>query len=722
MRSFLVIWILSLATAAAQTGVITGRVTDMRSGEPLPGVNVLVQGTLRGAATDTSGRFSIQAVRPGTYTLSFALVGYKREMRSGVPVTEAKAIDLVVQLSAVAISTEPVVVTASKHEQSFQEVPASVSVLDAAGLAYRNAVTVDEALRYVPGVNMTYDQVNIRGSSGYSRGAGSRVLLLVDGIPLLTGDTGELNFESIPTGQIDRIEVVKGAASALYGSSALGGVINVITRRVPDDPETRIRAYGDMYAKPSFSQWDWSGGTRFQGGISASHSRHIGPVGLSLYASRMTDDSYRQNDWKKRTNLALRSDVGLSADDVLSVTANYLNQYRGAYLYWKDLAHALVPPDAYQGETIHSTRFYTTAIYTHTIAPSALVTTRALWFKNRFTDTLGDRVDESKSDVLRGEVQVSWLPTDRHILAFGVEGNYDQVRASLFGNHHGGGGAAYAQDEMTLFDPLRLTLGARFDIQSLDSMETSSQFNPKAALVYALAAGTALRASVGRGFRSPTVAEAFTSTNIGGFTIVPNPALKPERSISYEVGANQVLGENAVIDLALFQNDFWDLIETGFNAQGQGQFSNVTRARIRGLEFSSQLQFFKRALSCELSYTYIDPRDLTANDVLKYRHRHIFYLSAVGHVSLFSLGVDFRYLSKMEKIDQEFVTLGIIKNGDVVVPIKVVDLRLGADLSFVGVPLNATFNINNIFQYNYVELIGNMAPPRTFILTLETRF
>ncbi|RPH35163.1 TonB-dependent receptor, partial [bacterium] len=552
--------------------------------------------------------------------------------------------------------------------------------------------------------------------------AGSRVLLLVDGIPLLTGDTGELNFESIPTGQIERIEVVKGAASALYGSSALGGVINVITRRVPDEPETRVRTYGGMYAEPSFSRWDWGGGTRLLGGVSASHSRHVGPVGLSLYGSRVSDESYRKNDTKQRTNLALRSDFTLSSDDVLSASFNYLDQKREAYLYWKDISNALVPPDAQLGERIHSTRFYTTAIYTHTIAPSALVTTRAIWFKNRFTDTLGDRVDESKSDVLRGEVQVSWSPADRHILAFGFEGNYDRVRATLFGKHRGGGGAAYAQDEIALFEQLELTLGARFDIQSLDSVETNSQFNPKAGLVYMPAAGMALRASVGRGFRSPTVAEAFTSTSIGGFRIVPNPALKPERSVSYEVGGNQVLGETAVFDFALFQNDLSDLIETGFNAQGQGQFSNVTKARIRGLEVSSRFQFFNRGLSCDLSYMYIDPRDLTANDVLKYRHRHIVSVSALGRVGLFSLGADFRYLSKIEKIDQEFVTLGIIKNGDVVVPIKVVDLRFGADLTSAGIPLNATFNVNNIFQYNYVELIGNMSPPRTMILTLEARF
>jgi iron complex outermembrane receptor protein len=136
----------------------------------------------------------------------------------------------------------------------------SVSTMDAGSISRRNIITLDDALRYVPGVNLTEYQVNVRGSSGYSRGAGSRVLLLVDGIPFVTGDTGEMNFETLPVGQIERVEVVKGAASALYGSSALGGVINVITKRIPEQPETRIRAFGGFYGTPSFPQWDWGGG------------------------------------------------------------------------------------------------------------------------------------------------------------------------------------------------------------------------------------------------------------------------------------------------------------------------------------------------------------------------------------------------------------------------------------------------------------------------------
>jgi outer membrane receptor protein involved in Fe transport len=130
---------------------------------------------------------------------------------------------------------------------------------------------------------------------------------------------------------------------------------------------------------------------------------------------------------------------------------------------------------------------------------------------------------------------------------------------------------------------------------------------------------------------------------------------------------------------------------------------------------------FDNSLLFDLGYTYVWPRDLTKNDLLKYRPRHLLYAEGVAHVGLLDVGVDFRYISRVERIDEEFVTLGIVKDGDRRVASYVTDIRVGADFSHLDVPLTARLNINNAFQYNYVELIGNMAPPRSFVLTLETK-
>ena len=275
-----------------------------------------------GTATGLQGEFRISKIPPGTYTLVVSMIGYQRIVVDQVAVVASKEQFLSLKLMPTFIETEQVVITANRREQSLQDVPVSVSTVTAKMIAERNTVTLDDALRYVPGVNMTYDQVNIRGSSGYSRGVGSRVLLLLDGLPFLTGDTGEINWETIPVYQVERIEIVKGAGSALYGSSALGGVINVITRDVQDSPELRIRLYTGLYDQPRFSEWRWSTKSRFNSGLLATYSNKTGALGYLLSATRTVDDSYRQNDAYHRWSLYSKLRYDFSSSQSITVTAN----------------------------------------------------------------------------------------------------------------------------------------------------------------------------------------------------------------------------------------------------------------------------------------------------------------------------------------------------------------------------------------------------------------
>jgi outer membrane receptor protein involved in Fe transport len=276
---------------------------------------------------------------------------------------------------------------------------------------------------------------------------------------------------------------------------------------------------------------------------------------------------------------------------------------------------------------------------------------------------------------------------------------------------------------MTLFPGLVLTLGARWDYQDRDSLVASSQFNPKAGVVYRPSAGTAVRASVGRGFRTPSVAEAFIVAQVGGVDIIPNPALRPERSVSLEAGINQLIGQAAIVDVALFQSEYRELIESGFvivDGVLKGQFNNVTRARVQGVEVSARAAFFERDLLLDAGYTYVYPRDLDLQDILKYRPRHVLYAGATGRLGLLTLGADFRYLSRVEKIDEELALF--INDADARVAIVTVDARCAADISLAGAPASVSLLVNNILQYNSVELAGILSPPRTYSVSLECRF
>ncbi len=713
-------------TILLASGSIAGRVAAKEDTSGLAGATVVIQGMARGTIADADGRYRIENVPPGNYAVAFSLVGYRKDVRYGIQVEDGKETILNVMLTQAPVQAEQVVVTANKREQSLQDVPISMSIMDATQIQQRNNLTIEDALRYVPGVNITGGQVNIRGSSGYSRGAGSRVLMLLDGVPFITGDTGELNFESIPVGQIDRIEVLKGASSALYGSNALGGVINIITKPIPETPETYIRAYGGLYNKPSYPEWRWSTKNRFYNGQAVSHSARAGNLGMAVSFSRLLNDGYRQNDYLRRYNFFLKMREDYPNAGALTLNFGLLYQYGGQFVYWRNLDSALIPPILQQTDNVKSIRYFTSGQYSGVISQNFLISTRGIWYHNDWGYETINAVGrtESVSDEFNVESTGTLLLGDDHTVTFGFEARYDMVNADLFGLHRGGGLALYAQDEFRLTRVLTLTAGARFDFQSIGLTKPSGQLNPKVALLYTPASGTTVRASFGRGFRVPSVAEAFTTAAVSNLAAVPNKNLKPERSYSYEVGISQALGALGTFDAAAFQSDYWDLIEVGLDASSGipiVQWRNVTRARVQGYEASLRLSPFGGALLCNASYTYVYPHDLTTNDILKYRPRHVFYTDATVRLNPLFVGGDYRYISRVESIDMELVNLGIIPDGDQRTPIHVVNFRIGADFDLGGTSLTATFNVNNAIQYNYVELIANVAPPRTYVFSLEAK-
>ncbi|MEO8168495.1 MAG: TonB-dependent receptor, partial [bacterium] len=570
MKAFYILLIAVLChTQMFAGGSISGQVTLKSDATPLVGANVLLKGTFRGASTDIEGKFRIDDVTAGTYTLIVSLVGHQRETRADVVVEEGNETHADFSLTQVPVATDQVVTTANRREQSLEDVPVSVSVMDAAEIRYRNAYSIEDAVRYIPGVNMTGGQVNIRGSSGYSRGAGSRVLMLLDGVPFITGDTGELIFESIAVGQVDRIEVVKGASSALYGSSALGGVINIITRPIPEVAETYMSTSGGIYSKPTFSQWNWSGRDRYFGSVALGHTFHVADVGVALGLSRQVNDGYLENSHIKRTNVYVKAKKDFASANSLTMNFGLLFQERGQFQYWRNLDSALIPPAVQRDDGVRSLRYFLSGSYNDAFADNFLFTAKVLWNHNdwtnmsghdfwapgwdslpngRFSETLG-----SLSNGYRLDVSATWLFNNEHTITFGVGGNYDNVTSAskLFGSHQGWSAAFFAQDEWRLTKELALTFGGRFDVQRVGLTESGPQVNPKVALAYNPTEGTSLRASFGRGFRIPSIAEAFVALDLGGgINALPNTDLKAEQSNSYEVGINQRLSDFANIDLA----------------------------------------------------------------------------------------------------------------------------------------------------------------------------
>src|SRR5256884_4070186 len=250
------------ARAQAQTpGAVYGTVSDT-VGTPVADVRITTTGAA--AASDAAGHYRVTGIRPGRAVLRFARLGYRVAQDTvAVPVGDSVRLDVTLRSSRFAL--EPVIVTAAKRSQLLDQSATSVALVSDSDLARRAVSTVDEAVDKAPGVLFLNGQVNIRGSSGFVEGLGSRVLLLVDGVPANEADRGGIDWDMLPLQDVQRVEVVKGAGSSLYGSAAFGGVVNLLTRDLPVGFHGRVRTTAGAYADPPAPAWrfrDYVGGLR----------------------------------------------------------------------------------------------------------------------------------------------------------------------------------------------------------------------------------------------------------------------------------------------------------------------------------------------------------------------------------------------------------------------------------------------------------------------------
>ena len=216
----------SYTVLAQSTGKLLGVVTDSITKEALLGVQVYAKAA-NGSSNYIDGQYEL-TLPAGTHEVQFTYLGYATRTYS-VVVESKKTTVLNVSLPETATLLETATVTTSKFAKSLGEATVSLSVIAPSLIENTNAVAVNEVLEKVPGVNTMGEQISIRGGAGFSQGTGSRVLVLLDDLPALQADAGLPNWGDLPTENIAQIEVLKGAASALYGSTAINGVINIRT-------------------------------------------------------------------------------------------------------------------------------------------------------------------------------------------------------------------------------------------------------------------------------------------------------------------------------------------------------------------------------------------------------------------------------------------------------------------------------------------------------------
>ena len=505
---------------AQQAGTVQGRVLEVSSGEPVEGATVRVLGTVLIAVTDAEGSFVLRGLPAGPRRLSVERLGYAPQ-RVEIEVPAAGVIGLDISLEVRAVAVGAVVVSATKRALGSFDAPLSVSVQETAEIRRHNPATLNDAIAYAPGVQFVGDQLNIRGSSGFARGVGTRVTLLMDGIVINSIDAGILNWDMIPLTEVERVEILKGSDSALYGTSALGGVVNVVMTDAPADPITHLRLRAGFYDNPPAAEWIWSDRTLGYSGVELSHGRQIGSLGVWLRGGLANDDGFAQNSDSERLNLALRLGVG-DVDNRFRLFGSWAREDHGETTLWCEAGQCdtrglqFQPAQVPVSDLDDRTRSDKTLVSASWERSGRVTSTfvRGSWQRNDWRTDFGSSVSGAESNRLGGELRLGWQPIAPLFMTLGGVGDYSDVDSELSGQHDIIDAALYLQLELGLGPLLTFTAGARGDVRWLDGGSFSDpyteQLSPRFGIVFAPDAVTRVRASGAN--TSPAVARPFRST------------------------------------------------------------------------------------------------------------------------------------------------------------------------------------------------------------------
>ena len=734
MKRVLVLsWLLAMPLGAARaqgTALVYGVVRDT-IGQPIRAqVTDVRRG--RGIMADGSGRYRL-TVAAGAVVVRVAYVGF-RSVVDTLSVAPGDSLERDYRLEAAVVELQPTIVTAAKHSQLLEQSVTSVALVSDTDLARRAVSGVDEAVNKAPGVLFLSGQINIRGSSGFVEGLGSRVLLLVDGVPANQGDRGGIDWDMVPVADVNHVEVVKGAGSALYGSAALGGVVNLITHDIPVGFHGRLRATGGTYANPPFDAWQFRDYTGGLGGGDATASYGTATLRGSLTLGGRHSDGYRQQDRSDQWETSGRAEWLPEPGTRVTASGAWTSHQYQVFPTWCVPGTCDTRGQSYQpfmidttgsGSYTRSNKGYVAATLDRTSSPTFAWQARASLLRTHFTDVNPDdwSVANRLGAELRGVLHVEG--GDDRVFTVGVEGARTGVTSDIFGDSGRLGDhteieiAPYGQAEQRI-GRLSLTTGTRLDHVTVAGAEPATVVSPRLGAVLTSPFGT-WRASVGRGFRAPTVAERYVTTQALGFQVVPNPDLRPETAWSFEIGNSGAFASWGRVDAALFWTEARDLIEPTFIAVidtvtkdtirqidtiPKIQIQNVSRARLRGLDASVAVTPIP-ALTATLAYLYLDTRDLTLNTVLSFRPKHLVTVSTDYRWRSLSVGADFRYTSRIERIELDQV-FGL----DPRVAARVLDLRAGWQQG----PVSARLLVTNALNYIYNFVPRTLEPVRTISL------
>ncbi len=528
-------------------------------------------------------------------------------------------------------------ITATKTKRKVSDVPASIEVITQKDIQNSVANSADELLKEVSGIDLkhsmgilssgTSNKVVMRGFGGTTEG---RVLLLIDGVPMNDLYGGDLEWNKIPVSNIQRIEVVKGATSALYGSGAMGGVINIITKNPTNEVKTNIAlSYGSMDTKIA----------------SLSSMGKEGKVGFLISGERATSDGYNPetpahtkpytlDKGVERDNFNIKLTYDIDATSSAFISGSYYdNETTGTLAidnyvpyYQEHKTYTAGYKKKFENDNELSLKVFLKDEYSD--YDSANSTKTAVQYES-----------SSTNDDRGGIVQLTIPYTEDPMfgtstLVTGID--FRQGKIDRFNDYVDGsdkeikiqGSQKYIgfflQDEIFINNNWIINIGGRYDFwknydghgydSSLPTPDTyynsttTNGFSPKIGIVNHLTENTSLRASVGSAYRAPTLSDLYNTFVSGSRIWYGNPDLEPEKVISYEVGFDHTIFDEGKLSITAYQNDAKDFFYYITSVPPDGYTAaqtktNVGKVKIQGIEIDASYPFTDQ-IHAFANYTY----------------------------------------------------------------------------------------------------------------------
>ena len=735
----------------AETGTISGKVRDKDTGEPLPGASVIVEGTKLRTVTEDDGSYRIEGIPAGTYSVTAKMVGYM-PLTTKVTIGTGESAVLDFDMVSVAIWMKGIVVTATRTESPVEDVPASTILIAEEDATRVSAMDVDDVLRMYPGIDVERPNGFLGRGRVSLRGVGNepgRTLILVDGAPMNKADTGSFNWNRVPLCDVQRIEIIKGPVSALYGSNAMGGVINIITKKPSEGFSAELRPlYGSLNTL----------------GCDLVLLGKRDRLGLKLSASYLASDGYISEPPEERDEYTIKRDLkqstvscrmsyDLSESSTVSVGYSRFDDHRGEGKRYRheEGVYRRWDTDAFDLEYRTRGKFpleFKTKLYCNV--------EHYYWNRERMRKGKYTWYEVTVPRVDGGAMIQASFDTDfggaEGVLTSGLDYRYGSVHGEdayrikkdrpsdlKITNRGKQQTVSFFVQECLKTSRMNILLGGRYDlIRSYDGkFEDPSGFlpsekygekrwkgfTPRLGLVYLPREGTRLWASVGSAFRAPILDDLYRNGIFRGRIYKANPELEPETITSAEVGVEHRIGKAFKVRLSAYYSvgrNYFYPVKVGKDpdtGRDLYQRQNIGKVKIYGLEPelsyspTEGLRCFANATLNSSKIAEFRPRPELEGKYLEYTPK---FKANVGILyadpKLFAVGLIWRYVGKVY-VDPE--------NTGKIDPYYVVDLKLSRQIGRYG---EVSVSVKNLLDREYLEREDSLDPGRLVTFSVKLKY